>query len=192
MRPQSAQEILSGKNNKEAYDSEKALAVLTYILKLFGDRGDKHQLIKMMYWIERISIIETGFPVFFDQVYSLPYGPILSQTLDNINSSNSETSPWYGFVRTEGKKNVVLVKESDFDELSEYDEIKIEETVAKFKDTCFSDRTDFFHALPEYTRVSTGERADISYRVILEKGAKYSVADADFALLEIESAKLGR
>lgn len=192
MRPQSAQEILFGKNNKEAYDSEKALAVLTYILRLLGDRGDKHQLIKMMYWIERISIIETGFPVFFDQVYSLPYGPILSQTLDNINSSNSETSPWYGFIRTDGRMNVILVKEGDFDELSEYDETKIKETVEKFKDTCFSDRTDFFHALPEYTKVSTGERADISYRVILEKGAEYSTADADFALLEIESAKLGR
>ena len=88
--------------------------------------------------------------------------------------------------------NVILVKEGDFDELSEYDETMIKETVEKFKDTRLSDRTDFFHALPEYTKVSPGERADISCRVILANGAEYSTADADFALLEIESAKLGR
>jgi len=192
MRRQSPHEILAGKNNKEAFDNAKALAVLTYMLKLLNGRSDKHQLIKMMYWIERSSIIETGFPVFFDQAYSLPYGPILSQTLDNINSSNCETSPWYGYIRLEAPHNVILIKAGDLDELSQYDEEQIKATVAKFGSTTFNDRTDYFHLLPEYTKVSNGERADISYRVILESASDYLDSDLDYALIEIESAKSRR
>lgn len=191
MRAQSVSDVLSGKNNKEAYDSDKALAVLTRILILLGGEGDKHQLIKMMYWIERSHIIETGFPIFYDQVYSLHYGPILSQTLDNLNSCYLETAPWYGNIAISSDHRIIrLIKEGDFDLLSRYDERMAAETVNKFKDLNFNDRTDYFHQLPEYTNVPEGERQDISYRVILEKCGNIPASDLEEALLEIESIKL--
>lgn len=193
MRAQSVMDIIAGKNNKEAFNEEKALAVLTYLLKLLGGKGDKHQLVKMMYWMERKSLIETGFPLFFDQVFSLPYGPILSQTLDNINTSNIETAPWYGYVRLgRNRRDVTLINDGDFEELSESDESLIKETVEKFRGMSFSETTAFFHDLPEYTKVSEGSREEISYRVMLESETSACEEDISFALLEIESAKLER
>lgn len=192
MRAQSILDVLIGKNNKEAFDSEKALAALTLILTKLGGKGDKHQLVKMMYWLERRYIIETGFPMFFDQVFSLHYGPIVSQTLDNINFCKLETAPWYGYIYIADSRNITLIKTGDLDLLSLYDEELISDTVERFKDMDFNDRKDFFHSLPEYTQVPVGQREPISYRSLLLEGAKLPVVDLDEALLEIESVKLER
>lgn len=190
MRVQSASDVIAGKNNKEAFKSSKALAALTYMLSLLGGKGDKHELIKMMYWLERKYIIETGFPMFYDQAFSLEYGPILSQVLDNMNTCNTETAPWYGHIRRNPPYEFELIREGDFDELSDYDEELITQTVNQFKNLDFSRRTEFFHALPEYTRVPEGQRKEISYRVILEKETDISQEDVAYALFEIESAKM--
>lgn len=190
MRSQSARDIIAGKNNKEAFKNSKALAAFTYILMKLGGKGDKHQLIKMMYWLERKYIIETGFPMFYDQAFSLEYGPILSQVLDNMNSCNNETSPWYGHIRFTSPYKIELIKNGDFDELSDYDEELIAETVKKFSDLDFSSRTKLFHLLPEYTQVPEGQREEISYRVILENETDMSQEDIIYALFEIESTKM--
>lgn len=192
MRAQSARDVIAGKNNKEAFDNKKALAVFTYMLKLLGGKGSKHQLVKMMYWIERTSIIETGFPMFYDQAFSMHYGPILSQVLDNMTHCNNETSLWYGYIQLKSSHSIELIREGDFDELSEYDEELIAETVSKFRDLDFQSRTDFFHTLPEYTEVPKGQREDISYKVILENETDILQEDIAYALFEIESSKMVR
>jgi len=85
---------------KARYREEKAVQVAALLLEKEGGSMNYTKLIKLMYVIEQRSIINRGLPVIFDNLYSLPNGPILSSTLNNINGQtySSGSKLWNQFI----------------------------------------------------------------------------------------------
>ncbi|WP_423930748.1 Panacea domain-containing protein [Candidatus Palauibacter sp.] len=55
-----------------------------------------HEAIKLLYLVDRRSLLERGVPVTYGRYVSMSHGPVLSETLDLINygSGPSEESYW--------------------------------------------------------------------------------------------------
>ncbi|MBQ6503184.1 MAG: DUF4065 domain-containing protein [Flexilinea sp.] len=73
---------------KESFRTGKAIAALTYLLELSGGKQDKYWLNMVMYYVERESILRYGDPMFYDDLFSMPYGPVASTVSDGIDSAN--------------------------------------------------------------------------------------------------------
>jgi uncharacterized phage-associated protein len=67
------------------YSERKAAQVAVWFLRQGNGRLPHLKLIKLMYLADRHSMVETGFPITFDRVVSMPHGPVLSMTLNYIN-----------------------------------------------------------------------------------------------------------
>lgn len=174
---------------KTPYNEGKAIAAATYLLQLSNGQCDKYWLNKALYYIERQSLIETGQPMFFDDLYHIEYGPILSKVNDSIDNSFVDYPfyNWSSYLITD-KKTVSLVKNGEYDLLSDYEINTIKETYKIFKDKNFDQVKDIIHALPEYKEVKTG-RIRFSHEEILRKSKMFSDAQIQEILEEINYYK---
>jgi hypothetical protein len=164
------------------FKEEKAIAVAAMLLELSGGKCDKYWLNKVMYYIERQSLIGSGQPVFFDNLFSIPYGPIVSQVNDSIDLvAYPVDSIWNKHLSLQGN-DVILLSGADYSALSPFEENLIHEAFEKFKGWSFSRLSRFFHSLPEYKE--TKSRIKINYDEIL-KAEGYSQEEVDAALEEI-------
>jgi len=155
------------KNNLPKFKEEKAIAVASFLLKLSNNTCDKYWLNKVMYYIERQSLVLTGQPMFNDSLFSIQYGPILSIVNDSIdNTAYPFDNEWNKHFSLEGH-TIRLKKEASYDSLSEFEEKLIREIHKKFEGWDFNRMNDFFHHLPEYK--NTTSRVDIEYDEILKK-----------------------
>ena len=69
------------------FDAGKAAQVAAFFVdKHDNQTADKLKLVKLLYLSERASIRDRGRPMFYDEFYSLEYGPICSSALDGINN----------------------------------------------------------------------------------------------------------
>ena len=120
-----------------------------------------------MYYVERQSLVKTGQPMYFDRLYSLPYGPIVSAVNDGINSAayNFNLSPWEDHFSLDCNA-VELKMEADYSQLSPFEEQLIKDTFEKFAGWEFRSIRAFFDALPEHKETST--RENIDHAVILQ------------------------
>lgn len=73
-------------------DIEKSIDVMHYIAKKTGHNITDVKLMKLMYFADRKALLETGFPITDDCYYIMNRGPILSSTLDHLNSYSSEVA----------------------------------------------------------------------------------------------------
>lgn len=165
-------------NNLSSFKEEKAIAAASLLLRLSRNSCDKYWLNKVMYYIERQSLVLTGQPMFNDSLYSIKYGPILSAVNDAIdNTAYPFDSEWNKHFILEGN-TVRLLSESSYDSLSEMEETIIKKAFAKFMGWDFSRLKNFFHRLPEHKE--TNSRIDIEYREILSKSGidEESIQDA--------------
>ena len=147
------------------FREEKAVAVAAMLVHLSGGNCDKYWLNKLMYYIERQSLVKSGQPIFFDRLYSIRYGPIVSAIMDGIDSVEYPVENlWAKHFSLEGTR-VSLKKEADSSILSPFEERLIEESFQKFKGWGFARLLSFFHSLPE--NKDTNSREDIEYDEIL-------------------------
>ena len=152
-------------NNIPRFNEKKAVAVASMLIKLNGGKCDKYWLNKCMYYVERQSLVLSGQPVFFDKLYSAPYGPIVSSVNDGIDSSSYPFDTlWSKHLSLKGNE-VILKEEADNSVLSPFEDQIIEDTYKKFKNYGFTKLNKFFHDLPEHKE--TNSREDISYEEIL-------------------------
>jgi uncharacterized phage-associated protein len=153
------------KQNLPSFNEKKAVAVASMFLKLNGGTCDKYWLNKLMYYAERQSLVKSGQPIFFDKLYSAPYGPIVSSVNDGIDSSSYPfKNLWSKHLNLKGN-DVILVEEADNSVLSPFEDRIIEEIYKKFKNYSFTRLKNFFHGLPEHKE--TNSREDISYEDVL-------------------------
>ena len=153
------------KNYLPSFREGKAIAAATILLKLSNGACDKYWLNKVLYFIERESLIRTGQPVFNDSLYSLPLGPIASTVNDEIdNTAYPSESEWKKHLSLEGI-TVRLIAEANTDILTDNEISLIHEAHAKFYGWGFSKMKDYFHMLPEHKQ--TKSRIDIEYIDIL-------------------------
>ena len=64
------------------------------LMKLFTEKLDGEvsdvKMMKLLYFTDRLSLVETGLPISYDEFYSLNRGPILSNAKSLIDNSNDE------------------------------------------------------------------------------------------------------
>jgi len=145
---------------------DKAIAVAATFIKQSGGTCDKYWLNKVMYFIERESLVKSGQPLFFDELYALPLGPIASAVNDGIDiTAYPIDSIWAMYFSLQGNA-VILKEEPDYSVLSNFENNLIQEIYDKFMGWDFPQLHRYFHNLPE--NKETTSRKDISYAEILE------------------------
>ncbi len=152
-------------SNLPDFREDKAIAVAATFLKLNDGSCDKYWLNKVMYYVERQSLVKSGQPVFFDRLFSAPHGPIVSAVNDGIDLSFYPVdSGWSQYFKLEG--NTVLIKEMpDITVLSPFEDELITRIAKQFKGWGFKKMRQYFHNLPE--NKETTSREDIDYAEIL-------------------------
>lgn len=171
---------------KTPYNEGKAIAAATYLLQLSNGQCDKYWLNKVLYYIERQSLIETGQPMFFDDLYAIKFGPILSKIKDSIDETVDDDPfyNWSPYITLTDERTVSLVKNGEYDLLSDYEINLIKKTYKIFKDKNFEQVKNFIHSLPEHKEVKKGS-IPISYEEILSKSKMFSDAQVQEIIKEI-------
>ncbi len=150
------------------FRSHKAAQVAAYFAEKSASEIDKLKLIKLVYLTEREYIAANRVPMLFDELYSLPHGPICSRTLDGING-DFERTYWSRFLSVE--QNVVFSRlrydEDAYDELSLTDIDVLESVWRRFGQMSASGIRNWSHKnLPEYTEIDRG-RVQISHESLM-------------------------
>jgi len=133
------------------------------------------KLLKIFYYLDFISVLETGRPVTNDTYYHLPYGPIptfikdqLTLLKDEVKKEETEVlndGVTYGqavnifndIVEFEAKDgNFILKNKKDADKtsLSEYELNLLDDIILEFKDTTSSDLVSKTHNEVPYSHTS--------------------------------------
>jgi uncharacterized phage-associated protein len=150
------------------FRARKAAQICAYLALKNDGIIEKLKLIKLVYLSERAFLGEHRTPMLFDELYSLPHGPICSSTLNGINGAVHEDI-WSEYVARNGNL-VVAIKKFDRDSLDEISDIEIERLDATWDELghlTASQLRNFSHDnCPEYTEVETG-RIPISYAEVM-------------------------
>jgi uncharacterized phage-associated protein len=72
-----------------AYDQTKAGELAAQLLDHAGGAMPMLKLLKLMYLVDRTSLIETGFPVTGDKMVAMGNGPVLSKTYDHLKPTGT-------------------------------------------------------------------------------------------------------
>lgn len=145
---------------------------------------DLWRMLKLVYLVDRSSLIESGAPVTGDELNSMQLGPTPSRIYDNTKIDRDERykdAVWREYL-TESIHNTVSLKKPSFetDELSQFERNLIDDTWAKFGKLSFNDLWNYVHGLPEY-KDPKGSSLLIAPEEILKK--------ADWTEEEIENAE---
>jgi uncharacterized phage-associated protein len=137
-----------------------------------GKQGliEKLKLIKLLYLAERRSLAERHAPMLYDELFSLPNGPICSSALNGIDG-RIHGEIWDEYVARNGNITVSMrgFSRDEFDEISDAEIETLEETWKQFGAMTASELRNWSHEnCPEYTEVGMGNRLAISYREVLE------------------------
>jgi uncharacterized phage-associated protein len=136
------------------YREDKATQAAARLLMLRGGRMSHLKLIKLLYLVERESLTRLGLPLTYDTYASLPHGPVLSATLDRINSSEFyQQGYWDRHISPKANHTVALRDPVNVpnDQLSPAEEALIDEVFARYGHLPRWKVVDATHELPEWT-----------------------------------------
>lgn len=131
------------------FDEKRMLQIISYLLSLNNNEMDKLKLIKELYLIDRVSIDEDNSSVSGDELFSLKYGPVLSNTLNIINDIPNGND-WAEYLSINNNKKIRLIKPFDEGRLSKKDKYFIQLISDKYKTYTTSQLVDYTHTLPEW------------------------------------------
>jgi uncharacterized phage-associated protein len=151
------------------YRQRKAAQLCAHFTLQEGGQMDKLKLIKLIYLTERKCLEDWRRPMLFDELFSLPHGPICSSTLNGIDQAYPKTV-WDDYLTRNGNRAVAVRKltRDDLDEISDA-ELDIASAIWKeFGSYTASQLRNYTHMhCSEYTDVTDG-RVPISYKEVLE------------------------
>jgi uncharacterized phage-associated protein len=136
------------------FREDKATQAAARILVRAGGRMRHLKLIKLLYLVERESLTRFGVPVTWDAYVSMPYGPVMSATLDRINEREEYAGGyWDRHIAPKVNYEVRLREGVDVprDQLSEAEEAIIDEVVERFGRMDRWTLVELTHRLPEWT-----------------------------------------
>lgn len=150
------------------FRSQKAAQIAVFFVGQCGGTTEKLKLAKLIYLAEREFISRYGQPMLYDELYSLPHGPICSSSLDGIRRGTGNKL-WATFFDREGK-NIILkkrIKRDDLDEVSDAELGVAKDVWESFGWMTSAQIWKYTHKhCPEYTEVTSG-RLPISYKDVL-------------------------
>jgi uncharacterized phage-associated protein len=153
---------------KLQYREDKATQAAACLLRLHGGAMSHMKLIKLLYFADREALLRWGRPITFDWYFSLPHGPVLSFTLDAINSERDPVTPsyWQRFISERQGHEVALLQAPSVDALSSAERDLVREISAKLGGLSQWELRDLSHQLPEW-RDPQGSSLPIDLRDIL-------------------------
>ena len=116
------------------YDEVKATQVGTMLLDLNNNEMDYLKFIKLLYNIERESINRWTRPLFFDDLYSMQHGQVVSKTLDRTKPENQGVETFWREHIVNSNNNVRQIRSANTDKLSRAEISLIKEMFEKYKD----------------------------------------------------------
>jgi uncharacterized phage-associated protein len=167
------------------FREDKTTQAAARLLRLRGGAMSHLKLIKLLYLLDREALLRWGRPVTYDWYYSMPHGPVLSYTLDLINSDElGERTYWGRYIAPKANHEVRLRDPQSVprEQLSPAEEALIDETFEKYGRMTRWQLRDFTHTLPEWTDPQ-GSSVRIEHRDILRQGG---MSDEDIAAIESE------
>lgn len=94
------------------------------------------KLMKLLYFVDRLSLEKYGEPVSFDNMCAMPHGMVLSNTLNLSNGTVKSLGYWDEWIGDKENHNVSLNKDvkniDEFDELSIADMELVDEVYSKY------------------------------------------------------------
>lgn len=151
------------------FKSKKAAQLAAYFAVKSEGLIEKLKLIKLIYLTERRFIGDYRHPMLYDELYSLPHGPICSSTLNGIDGVIHEEI-WDDYIARNG--NVVVSMRAftrdDLDELSDAEIAVADRAWSRFGAMTASQLRNYSHKnCSEYTEIEQG-RIPISYTELFE------------------------
>ena len=152
------------------FRSELAAQIAAYFVSQAGGAIEKLALAKLQYLTERAFLARYGRPLVYDELFSLPHGPICSSSLNGIDGKLADDA-WrrvkaHGRDRVHGKK----VAREELDEVSDAAFEVLERVWGRFGRMSASQLRAFTHDpanCPEYEEVGN-RRLPIDYGHLLE------------------------
>ena len=124
---------------------------ILYLLSLNGNRMNLLKLMKELYLIDRESINERDSSVSGDVFFSMPHGPVLSQTLNLCyDLPNNKWSEFLDKIANQYHPDIAVKKMIKTDLLSPKDKEYIEKISNQYKDYTPLQLEEYTHTLPEW------------------------------------------
>jgi uncharacterized phage-associated protein len=114
------------------YNVRKAAQVTAFFAQKQGGSIELLKVAKLLYLADREFMAAYDFPILFDELVSMPHGPVTSNTLNYINGMEGQQDHWGDFVVARAGNMVGVARpEMSFDELDELSdaEVHVLETV---------------------------------------------------------------
>jgi uncharacterized phage-associated protein len=155
------------------------------LLKEAGGKMPYMLLVKLLYLADRESLKKFGYPITFDEYFSMELGPILSNTLNLIKnrSLNESSSSWRKSISLP-KNYYIELKDTDisYGELSKVDIEILKSVYSKYGHMNRFELSRLLHKqLPEYKVTTRGNRYPITYHDILS-----ALGDSEEEILRVE------
>ena len=136
------------------YREDKATQAAALLIKLEGGEMNHMKLIKILYLADRAALLQWGRPITFDWYVSMDHGPVLSFTLDRINSQPNPNNPtyWNSYIseRLGDGHQIKLLKDVPNDQLSPAEEELLDRVYTQFGHMDQWDLGKYSHNLPEW------------------------------------------
>jgi uncharacterized phage-associated protein len=134
------------------FREDKTTQAAAQFLKLHRGKLNHMKLIKLLYLTDREALIRWGRPVTFDWYVSMDHGPVLSFTLNLINTQPIPGEPtyWHKFISERKNHEVRLVHDAPSDELSRAEIQLMGEINAQFGKMNQWQLVEHVHTLPEW------------------------------------------
>lgn len=141
------------------FQSEKAAQISSYFAQKNNAPIDKLKLMKLIYLSEREFMERYTEPMLYDEFFSLPHGPICSNTLNGINGE-LDIEIWNKFISRNGHKIKTTqnsFNRDDFDEISDAEIEVLNSTWDSFGWMTTTEIRNYTHKnCPEYTELEKG------------------------------------
>lgn len=138
------------------YDVRKAAQVVAFFAQKEGGQINVLKLAKLIYLSDRESLERYDSPILYDELVSMPHGPVNSMTLNYINGY-IEDAEWNALIADKAEHCIGLVnKKISVDELDELSEAEVELLESIWKKFGAMDR----YALRDYTHQHCPEWED--------------------------------
>ena len=139
---------------KFTFNERKAAQVAGLLIMRSGGEMNYLALMKLLYLVDRESLLRYGKPVTGDRVVAMKHGPVLSRVYNLVSHKKQEApdSEWHKFM-PRPNAYVFTVRFSgllDTGELSQAELALIDDIYAKFRGWTEWDLVAFTHTLPEW------------------------------------------
>lgn len=171
------------------FKETKATQAAGELLRREGGDMNYMKLVKLLYLVDRASLIRRARPVTFDKFVSLDYGPVPSKTLDLINYGwlpDTDSGYWSRYISPPADFRVHLREECPQDELSETEHQLLAQVYAEYGNLDEWELVDLVHELPEWEDPE-GSAIPIDYRDILKRAGRTDI-EVEEILKELRSS----